>query len=294
MHQTLKISTKRPKCVDIAFGSVYNFKRGEKMLKADFDVYVKSVVLAHECMYQSGKTDRRYVNGRRISGFVMSISGKAEYLTENGVLNIDTGDIVYLPESLKYTVSAKDEPFMHYTVNFESEFPDFKSAPGFSVLRAQNCDAAKYKRLFSHICSVWNKKQQGYLLSAKAALYELLADYFCDMARDRNSTKNSAKLALAKAYIDERTDKKITAAEIAAVCGMSVTHLRRSFKEKYGMPMLEYRLDVRMLKAKDMLLSGGYTVSEISEILGFDDANYFSRCFKKKTGVSPKKYGEYS
>ena len=75
---------------------------------------------------------------------------------------------------------------------------------------------------------------------------------------------------------------------------MSVTHLRRSFKEKYGMPMLEYQLDVRMLRAKDMLLSGTYTVSEISEILGFDDANYFSRCFKKKNGVSPKKYGEFS
>lgn len=264
------------------------------MPKADFDVFVKSVVLAHECMYQSGKTDRRYVNGRRVSGFVMSISGKAEYLTENGVLNIDTGDIVYLPESLKYTVSAKDGAFMHYTVNFEAYFPDDRDLPEFGVLRAENCDTAKYKRLFSHICSVWDKKQQGYLLSAKSALYELLADYFCDTARDGNISKNSAKLALAKAYIDERTDKKIIAAEIASVCGMSVTHLRRSFKEKYGMPMLEYQLDVRMLKAKDMLLSGSYTVSEISEILGFDDANYFSRCFKKKAGVSPKKYAEYS
>lgn len=264
------------------------------MLRADFDVYVKNMVLAHECMYQSGKTDRRYVNGRRISGLVMSISGKAVYQTQDGMLNIDTGDIVYLPESLKYTVSAKDGSFVHYTVNFEAEFPYPDDKPGMCVLRCENCDAAKYKRLFSHICSVWDKKQQGYLMNAKAALYELLADYFCDISRDRTLSKNSAKLAVAKAYIDERTDKKITAAEIAAVCGMSVTHLRRSFKEKYGMPMLEYQLDVRMLRAKDMLLSGSYTVSEISEILGFDDANYFSRCFKKKNGVSPKKYGEFS
>ena len=48
-----------------------------------------------------------------------------------------------------------------------------------------------------------------------------------------------------------------------------------------------------LLNAKDYLAQGGYSITEIAEKCGFLSVNYFSRFFKKHTGVSPKQYAKF-
>ena len=79
-------------------------------------------------------------------------------------------------------------------------------------------------------------------------------------------------------------------AELAERCLVSVSTLQRVFKNTYGKTISEYRNELRISKAKKLLITGNYTVEETAEILGFYDSAYFSRCFKKAEGLSPKKY----
>ena len=70
-------------------------------------------------------------------------------------------------------------------------------------------------------------------------------------------------------------------------------YLRKLFKKEMGITPLEYLTDLRMKKAEIMLSSlwtRDYSVSEIAELCGFDNALYFSRVFRKRFGCSPTQY----
>lgn len=73
--------------------------------------------------------------------------------------------------------------------------------------------------------------------------------------------------------------------------GFHPDYVRRCFKAETGRSPLAYLTNLRLSKAKQMLLESPHeTVSNIATQCGFQDSLYFSTCFKKHTGVSPQQY----
>ena len=91
-------------------------------------------------------------------------------------------------------------------------------------------------------------------------------------------------------HIERHFASSISLTELARLTDMSVTHFRREWKKHYHITPLEYRNSIRLSFARELILSGYYTVSEITEKCGFDDIDYFIRFFKKHTGIMPFKY----
>ena len=54
--------------------------------------------------------------------------------------------------------------------------------------------------------------------------------------------------------------------------------------------MIDYLLQIRMEAAKRLLSEGSFALGAVAEAVGFDDYNYFSRVFKKRTGYTPTEY----
>ncbi|WP_242985425.1 response regulator transcription factor [Vallitalea okinawensis] len=79
---------------------------------------------------------------------------------------------------------------------------------------------------------------------------------------------------------------------LADQMGLSVGYLSGLFKKLFNVSFKEYVLSNRMERAKILLLSTEMKNYEIAEIIGFQDPNYFSACFKKWYGESPGKYRE--
>jgi len=71
---------------------------------------------------------------------------------------------------------------------------------------------------------------------------------------------------------------------------MNQDYLRRRFKQCFGCAPHVYLLQLRVDNAKQLLSEGNYTVAEAAYCSGFSDPLYFSRMFKKMTGVSPKQW----
>lgn len=67
-------------------------------------------------------------------------------------------------------------------------------------------------------------------------------------------------------------------------------HLRRVFKRETGLAPLGYLLRLRVEHAQSLLIHSTLSVTDIAHMSGFDDPYYFSRLFKKHTGVSPSEY----
>ncbi len=78
--------------------------------------------------------------------------------------------------------------------------------------------------------------------------------------------------------------------EISFRIGFSKSYIKSQFKKKTGVSIIQYYIDMKIDKAKKLLSQQKYTVSEISDTLGFGSIYYFSRQFKLQTGMSPTEY----
>ena len=109
------------------------------------------------------------------------------------------------------------------------------------------------------------------------------------------SKRMSRIVESAKDYIGQnysRFDLKID--EIAKHIFVQYGHLCFVFKRETGKTINEYISDFRISKAKELIDGGCLSVSMVAAKVGYADANYFSKCFKKLAGVTPGKYMELS
>jgi AraC-like DNA-binding protein len=90
-------------------------------------------------------------------------------------------------------------------------------------------------------------------------------------------------------YMTENYVKPITLSELAKHINISKSYLDSMFKSITGKSPINYLIDIRLHKAKGLLLDG-HKVSDVAEEVGFNDLYYFSKCFKKYEGVSPKQF----
>ncbi len=91
-------------------------------------------------------------------------------------------------------------------------------------------------------------------------------------------------------YIMNHINQPVTVSELASNMGISERYFRHLFKLQTGKCPREYISDLRLNMAKDMLLTGSFSVKEIAYSLGFQNPYYFSRFFKERTNQYPSEY----
>jgi AraC-like DNA-binding protein len=91
-------------------------------------------------------------------------------------------------------------------------------------------------------------------------------------------------------YMHDRIDSEINLADLASLCGFSVSHYSLLFKQKTSRSPIEYFNNLKIQKACQMLDFSDAHIKEIASQLHFEDQFYFSRVFKRVMGVSPVEY----
>lgn len=147
-----------------------------------------------------------------------------------------------------------------------------------------------------HVTSLlWEYKQKkiGYELLVKAELYYILGllmrRYTVPVVK---KVKNKLYFPLYRAleYIDIHYQQEITLQELAMTAHVSSYYLCRLFKHSIGMPPIKYINYTRIDKAKTLLQQHQLKISEVADMVGFHDYNYFSRLFKQYTQQSPMRW----
>jgi ABC-type Fe3+-hydroxamate transport system substrate-binding protein/AraC-like DNA-binding protein len=116
-------------------------------------------------------------------------------------------------------------------------------------------------------------------------LYELL--YYL-VAETKRMMKDG--ITLAKEYIHSHYYEDITRENLALIAGLSPSYFSARFRKETGMRPVDYVNHIRIEKAKELLLSTNKRVRSIAKNVGYQDEFYFSRTFKKVTGVPPTLY----
>ena len=115
-------------------------------------------------------------------------------------------------------------------------------------------------------------------------------DTMLDNVYVTRNVKNAETLSQVLRYIRENYSQPITLDEVARSVFLSPFYFSHMFMDELGITFMEYMTRVRMEEAKKLLGNKSLSMQSIAESVGYDDASYFSKVFKKNVGATPNKY----
>jgi AraC family transcriptional regulator len=137
-----------------------------------------------------------------------------------------------------------------------------------------------------------NKFDIGFFFKVSEALILSQQETFKEIRRI-DAVKKSTKIELynrmiiARDYIYDNWDKNISLEVLAKSVCMSPYHFHRTFTSVFGHTASQYHKIIKMKKAKELISLKTHSISEVAEIIGYDNIHSFSKSFKKLFGSSP-------
>ncbi len=140
------------------------------------------------------------------------------------------------------------------------------------------------------------KKNKNIIYGSEQILRITLEHFFINIIREHciNSKQENfpTKFNVNEiiSYLDDKYKEKITLDELAFIFGTNRTTLCKEFKKATKTTILDYVCSKKIEEAKRKIKESNATFTEISIELNFDSIHYFTKFFKKKTGLTPKEY----
>lgn len=222
--------------------------------------------------------------------FEYVLSGTGYIEIDNKIIEIKAGDVYCLEPGMSYCYySSEKDPLEKIWINFYSEI--FKDI--FKAFNLNNKIVFKDTNtldLFNELQSL--KKLSNFSDEICFEIAPVLFNIVCQLCKShsiKNTNKNDIVIKT-KQLLDDSLYSYVTMDMIVDKIGVSKSHIIREFSKYYGYTPYNYLIEQKIAIAKKMLSLSKMKVSDISDTLGFSDSHYFSRIFKRKTGLSPQQY----
>lgn len=233
-------------------------------------------------VYRGESSLVRSKKARKNNMLMLKTSGVTQYSINGSKLSIKSGDIIFIPVGYDYSVITT-QPGKYISVLFDADCKDIPPCkiklPGAEEL---------FERMFRH-----GKSDLTNALKAESVFYDIL--YKLSLSGQINyysSFKNSDVIESAIKIIDtEFSNCDFRISSLHEKYDISSVYFCKLFKQIKGVTPSEYLASVRLEKAKEILLCG-YSVSDCAKLSGFSDPLYFSKFFRKHTGMPPTSYVE--
>ncbi|MDQ0662155.1 AraC family transcriptional regulator of arabinose operon [Arthrobacter ulcerisalmonis] len=147
--------------------------------------------------------------------------------------------------------------------------------------------ADRLTAMLDEIITALEKDQSPARLVATSGMaWKLLAT----LAVDRRVPETGTPLQRAMNYLEERVNGTVRLADLAALVGVSSSHLSKLFREATGGGVLAHHTALKMARARRLLDTTDLTIAQVGREVGLQDQFYFSRQFRRLHGVSPSAY----
>ena len=179
-------------------------------------------------------------------------------------------------------------------VGFNGSFIDDKIKSGFFTFK--NCVFRvgvdeRITATFHEILEIATDEKKGYQQAIASLAISLIGRiHYEDINHTYGETYIDRIINQAKTVMQEDMTNNEPLEDIAHTLGVSYSLFRREFRKRCGISPGQYRLELRLAKAKELLLTTNLSVAEISSRLHFECIGQFSTFFKKKSGSSPLEF----
>ena len=223
-------------------------------------------------------------------------TGKAQFFFNGEEKTVTAGNMVLFQprQEQKYNYYAKDNPhvyWVHFTGSNVKNILRYYNIPLDNPVFFSGVSST-YENLFKEIIHE--------IQMCKTGSHELIAMYlrqlFILIERAKETPRTfiasyiQEEMEIARRYFTEHYNECISIKEYASSRNMSVSWLQRKFKENFHTSPMQYLLSVRICQATELLETSNYNITQIANIVGYDDPLYFSRFYSKVKGVSPTEY----
>ncbi len=217
--------------------------------------------------------------------------GECVCLYDDAETVMTKGDFVLYPPGVKQMYSFSEGKYVkrfwiHFSGYGVKDILDKLGLCGgiYRTSVEQEVEACFEKMIYDH--SVGTNKSQ---VAAEGELIRLLS-LLSRESGEQSATAYSDTVTKMLKYIHSNWQKPISVADVAKKICLSESRTAHLFKASVGKGIHQYVMNLRISTAKELLLSTDLSISEIGEMVGFNDALYFSRAFKSEVGISPREY----
>lgn len=233
----------------------------------------------------SGRRDFQLLYIAKGKGY-FTIGGKLRTLTEGSM-------ILYRPDEPQhyfYRAADKTEVYwVHFTGRDATELLKYYELPDSeNVFRTGS--SADIQWLYRQMIQELQLCRQNYEELLALILRHLFIVVNRCLTEGSRDVDTLGEIERATHYFNENYRQPINIEEYAAARHMSACWFIRSFRRAVKQTPMQYILSLRMSNAQSLLEATEYNVTEVAAAVGYDDPLYFSRLFRRHTGVSPTEY----
>ena len=241
---------------------------------------------------------------------VFIAQGHGTHYIDNQIFKVNRGDIFLIQPGQHHYFSDRVN-MRHLNVAFDldnlplshellQKHPGYLPLFTLDPMMRQNRDVighlqfapAQFSAINSIINEMMSMQNRGADSFSMLTLFQQLLIILMDAYALPASRDGKQLLKLSKIinYIELNFDKALTIEELAHRAAMSRSTFIRQFKKATGTSAISYINQLRINQAKERLLNTDLSITEIAYKVGFNDSNYFTRLFKKHTGLPPRNY----
>ena len=177
--------------------------------------------------------------------------------------------------------------WLHFTASLFGSLEPFATLGWPFAVKAGAADAARLERCIT----LTGQGGPAAILEADGLLRQLLACFAVPTEAGQFSRLEALRrLQPVLIYMENNLTRRLRLAELASVAHLQPTYFSNFFARHLGVPPITYLNRRRVERAAGLLFQGGARVEEIAERVGFRDVYYFSKTFKRITGLPPTAY----
>ncbi|MGC1509665.1 AraC family transcriptional regulator [Ketobacter sp. MCCC 1A13808] len=208
---------------------------------------------------------------------------------------VSAGQLILIPKGTAHEYGADSHtPWTLYWVHFSgTRASHYIEHIGLSE---GNCVATigLHPKIVADFESIFDARETGYNMKALIHASQCLKQFISYLAmltsRQLQPSRSQIDLAAIQTLMKSNLHGDLELETLAELAHLSKYHFSKRYKEITGYAPIQHFIHLKMERACYLLDVSSRSVAEVAETLGYDDAHYFSRLFKKVTGLSPREY----